>query len=172
MRPASHLFVLLPVLLAASPACTDPVLDRQIEALGPEPGEVNAEHRPGQPCVVCHSEFGTSSSIFGLAGTVFESPTKIVGVEGVEVRVVDAHGTRFTKLTNRAGNFYISSAEGAVRFPVRVRISKNGEERPMLSHIGREPSCAGCHFNPPTAGPGKVHYKAFEAVGHIYLNRQ
>jgi hypothetical protein len=44
----------------------------------------------------------------------------------------------------------------------------------MLSHVGREPSCAGCHFNPPDAGfapDGRplVHYTAFQAVGQIHL---
>ena len=168
MRLASLALYGFMLVAGSLTSCTDPVLDNEIKSLGGETGEANAEHRPGQPCVVCHSEFGTSKSVFRLAGTVFDSPTKVTGVEGVEVRIVDAYGTRFTKLTNRAGNFWVASAEGEVKFPVRVRISKNGVERPMLSHIGREPSCAQCHFDPPQAGPGKVHYKAFEAVGHLY----
>lgn len=170
-----RLSLLLPVLslAGATASCTDPVLDQEIEALGPEQGEPGPDHRPGQPCVLCHSEFGTApDSVFTLAGTVFDAPTRYVGVEGVEVRIVDSGNSKWTAISNRAGNFYLTKGQGEVKFPVRVRISKGGVERPMLSHIGREPSCAGCHFNPPNAGPGKVHYKAFQAVGHIYLNPQ
>jgi hypothetical protein len=172
MRTSASLLVACTALASMLASCTDPVLDDQIEALGPETGDANAEHRPGQPCVLCHSEFGTSSTVFRLAGTVFDAPTRIAGIAGVEVRIVDASGARFVALTNRVGNFFLSSAEGEVKFPVRVRISKDGVERVMLSHIGREPSCAGCHFDPPAAAPGKVHYKAFQAVGHLYLNPQ
>lgn len=167
------LAALVGVFAALGTSCTDPVLDDEIDSLGPETGDVGPLHRPGQPCVVCHSEFGPASdAVFLLGGTVFDSPLRATPVEGVEVRIVDAAGARFSKLTNAAGNFYVTSGEGELRFPVRVRISKNGVERPMLSHIGREPSCANCHFDPPDAGPGRVHYKAFQAVGHIYLNPQ
>jgi len=172
-RPA--LVVLGGLFALTSLSCTDPVLDDQIEALGPETGNPGPTHRPGQPCVLCHSQLGPASdSVFLLAGTVYDSPTRITPLEGVEVLVVDAYGTQFRKLTNSAGNFYIASAEGGgeIAFPVRVHIARGGIERPMLSHIGREPSCAGCHYDPPNAGPGKVHYKAFQAVGHVYLNTQ
>ena len=51
-------------LLATSTSCTDPLRDREIEALGDEAPGVSPgpEHRPGQPCVLCHSDGGPASS--------------------------------------------------------------------------------------------------------------
>ena len=152
-------------------SCTDPVLDARIASLGPEVGTPGPNHRPGQPCCVCHSEFGTDPKhIFTVAGTVFDSPTSLNPVPDVEVRLVSADNKGIVKLTNASGNFYLTEAEYPFAFPLRVRLSKGAVEKSMQSHIGREPSCAGCHFDPPNVGEGRVHYTAFQAVGHVYFS--
>ena len=80
-RPA--LVVLGGLFALTSLSCTDPVLDDQIEALGPETGNPGPTHRPGQPCVLCHSQLGPASdSVFLLAGTVYDSPTRITPLGG------------------------------------------------------------------------------------------
>lgn len=162
------------VVTAFASSCTDPVLDDQIAGLGPETGETGPNHRPGQPCVLCHSAYGTATPVFSVAGTVFDSPSNTTGVADVEIRMVGSDNARPTRVitTNAAGNFYITKDEYDPAFPLRVRISKGNTERSMQSHIGREPSCAGCHFDPPDAGPGRVSYAAFQAVGHLYLNSE
>ena len=63
-------------LASFATSCTDPVRDRAIERLGAEDPAVaiGPEHRPGQPCVLCHSEGGPASGKpFAIAGTVFET---------------------------------------------------------------------------------------------------
>ena len=75
-------------------SCTDPVRDQQIERLGGEDPRVppGPEHRPGQPCVLCHSDGGPASDLkFAIAGTIFEtSSPESNGAEGVKVFFIDA----------------------------------------------------------------------------------
>lgn len=181
MKPVTFITVvpLLATLFAAGMlSCTDPVLDQKIAELGPEQGSPGPDHRPGQPCVLCHSEFGTASGIFTVAGTVYESPTSPKGAQGVQVLLRAADNSQFTATTGISGNFQIRKNEWDPPFPLLVQIYKEGVAiQKMQSHIGREPSCATCHFNPPDAGVAPdgrplVHYKSFQAVGQIYLNTQ
>lgn len=202
-RAALFVPVLGVALLAAS--CTDPVYDQQIEDLGDEaPGvDPGPEHRPGQPCVLCHSSTGPADDApFSMAGTVFESPASIRGVPGVEVLLVDANGVspvdansgqRIPIITNKAGNFYVPTSVWNPAFPVRVAIFCSGalvngpdgqpvqcgfpgQRKQMQSHIGREPSCAGCHYDAGRVGADggtRVNpLKALSAVGHIYMTSQ
>src|SRR5262245_50333962 len=63
----------LPLLCLLAVGCTDPVRQAQIDKLGPEDPAVpvGPDHRPGQACVLCHSEGGPASSkAFAIAGTV------------------------------------------------------------------------------------------------------
>lgn len=154
------------VALVAVVACTDPVLDDAIDALGNETEgvEKGEYHRAGQPCVTCHQQGGPASDApFTIAGTVFAQPKRQIGVEGVEVRMTDAEGTKYIAKTNCVGNFFVKSSEWDPRFPVLVEIAKNNVRRAMQSPIGRDPSCAGCHsFDIPVADPTSQ-------VPHIYL---
>ncbi len=66
MSRAPALLVAVAVLatLAVGGACGgDPVHDEEVAALGPEPGggAPGPEHRPGQPCLVCHGGSGPAS---------------------------------------------------------------------------------------------------------------
>lgn len=203
----SRVALLAPALAigAFASSCTDPVYDQQIQDLGDEaPGvDPGPNHRPGQPCVLCHSSTGPASDAqFAMAGTVFETPTSIKGVPGVEVLLVDANGVspidansgfRIPIVTNLAGNFYVPTSIWNPAFPVRVAIFCSGtqiqgpdgipvtcgfpgQRKQMQSHIGREPSCAGCHYDATRFGPdggARVNpIKALSAVGHVYMTSQ
>ena len=164
-------------LAVVSASCTDPVLDDKIAALGGEVDGVDPgpDHRPGQPCVLCHSQGGPASDdVFALAGTVYETANAKVGAPGVEVLFVDSRGSspfrtidgqRAPILTSKSGNFFVRDSEWPeLRFPVRTAISRNTYHQ-MQSHIAREPSCATCHRDPDP----KVFGDRLSAVGHIYL---
>jgi len=72
------------ILLIAGAACSDPVTDGNINALGGELPNVpvGEYHRAGQPCVDCHSPSGPASgSPFSVAGTVFAQPSNPTGVD-------------------------------------------------------------------------------------------
>jgi len=158
-------------------SCTDPVVDDKIDALGGEVDGVDPgpDHRPGQPCVLCHSESGPASdSVFAVAGTVYETAKEKKGAQNVEILLVDSRGSTPLRLdngkqvpfyTSASGNFLVRADEWPnLRFPVKVGIAK-GFVHTMQSHIAREPSCATCHHDPDKA----VFGDRLSAVGHIYV---
>jgi hypothetical protein len=143
--------------LAATSAC-DPVGEDARAALGPEtpgvrPGPL---HRPGQPCLVCHDGAVLNPGAFSVAGTIYETPSSSVGLEGVQVVLTDSTGSSPMPLptTNAAGNFYITPDQWNPVFPLST--ISIGFAR-MWSDIGRNGACASCHVNPAgPASPGQV----------------
>lgn len=122
-----------------------------------EPGPL---HRPGQPCLVCHSGAHPADGMsFEVAGTIYERAMDHFGTPGVVVTLEDAEGPYAQVVTNRTGNFMVTrdgdddedSDEGMVRVgrafvpPLRVSIAREGVERPMRSFVWREGSCSSCH---------------------------
>src|SRR5262245_59193898 len=110
--PASRRRIPAPVLLLAALAawlvgCDDPLQERAVEALGPEPFDVpeGPLHRPGQPCVLCHD--GEDARAFSVAGTVYLTPDSDTPAAGASVGLVDAKGAGFVAITNCAGNFFV-----------------------------------------------------------------
>jgi hypothetical protein len=175
---------LLVLLLLTS--CTDPVRDAEITKLGPEvPGvPVGAEHRPGQPCLVCHSEGGPASSkAFAMAGTVYATNEPgAEGAEGITIGLVDSTGGAPAAFpsTGPSGNFYIPIADwpiGKLKFPVRVALYKEDDNgglgAPLIvmkSLIGREGSCNYCHRpNPPDDATDEEIDDSVSSAGQIYL---
>jgi hypothetical protein len=183
---------LLSILVAAGLAgigsgCTDPVRDDAIDALGDEEGEPGPEHRPGQPCLLCHSEGGPASDkAFALAGTVYESDEP--GAKGkaeVFVGFKDARGgsPKSPIQTGPSGNFYVPIDEWPdMSFPVRVglykgNVSEGAPDAIMKSLINREGSCNYCHK--PNIDPKdlpkdkdekkKALQKTTESAGQIFL---
>jgi hypothetical protein len=155
-------------------SCSDPVTSGAINAL---PGEdpnipIGEFHRAGQPCVVCHDPSGpASSSPFALAGTVFAQPQNTVGVDQATVAFTDSSGSSFTVQTNCVGNFFVwrpGFGAGAPtwnpEFPIFVRIFKNGLASTMQGQIGRERSCANCHYD---ADPTSL--QIYSSAGHLHL---
>jgi hypothetical protein len=152
--------VLVATLLAAVMGCGDPVSDRSIDALGPEVAGVpkGPFHRPGQPCVLCHSDAG-SAPPFSLAGTVYIDADTLTPIDGVRVNLVDSLGETFSTTTNCAGNFFVRPGEYALNGPVWVSMRRDEVLREMDTAIYRDGSCAGCHYDP--LGPA--------AAGHVFM---
>jgi hypothetical protein len=125
------------------------VSDAVIASLGAEDPAVRVGplHRPGQPCVACHSESGGASA-FSLAGTVVTEFTSKKPVGGVTVAIVDATRRTFTATTNCAGNFFIRESDFTPTYPAWVTIRLGMLEREMSSPWYREGSCATCHAYP------------------------
>lgn len=185
-RNTSLLWTTMAVTLALSlGSCTmDPVHDSAVKALGGDTDLPASEfHRPGQPCVLCHSDKGPAESKFALGGTLYYLPPgkdEPVPVDGAEVIIVDAYKRETRLITNCRGNFFLRDcgetcppprinepAEfGSIVYPFTVGVQKKLGDRviykPMQGHVGREPSCAACHKDPPF----------FDSPGHVYLVNQ
>jgi hypothetical protein len=149
-------------------SCTDPVKDHAIERLGPEQGgvAVGPEHRPGQPCVLCHSDGGPASNHkFAIAGTIYDSNTGENPVENVKVFFLDAVLADRLTTTNAAGNFFIREEEWPdLTFPFKTGVLNGTAGAKMQSTVNREGSCNFCHQLPggdsrasigPIFAPGK-----------------
>lgn len=156
------------VAAAALAACSDPVHSRDVDALGGENPAVpeGPLHRPGQPCVTCHGEYGPADSEFAFAGTVYQdSSDKAVPLPDAKVSLLDASGKKYETGTNCAGNFFVMKNDYKPLYPVWVTVYfgiVGGEPfgKEMSSPIYREGSCAGCHSDPPGT----------EAAGHVYFS--
>jgi hypothetical protein len=152
--------------LAAALSCSDPSPDMDVSRQGNETATIpqGEFHRAGEKCTACHIEGGPASdNAFTVAGTIFASPTREVGVDGAEVRMTDSQGTKFIAKTNCVGNFFVTASDWNPSFPILVEIAKNNTTRAMDSVIGRERSCAGCHsFDLTPDDP-------LSQVNHIYL---
>ncbi len=184
----------------AAPACSNPVIDAQIEALGGEQAGVEEGpfHRPGQPCLLCHSKYFGAPE-FSVAGTIFadQKGASFKTVEDVEVVLTDSIGVSKTYTTNCIGNFYVFKDDWDPQFPLAAEIrypvydpatgekmtevvTVNGEEqirtirkvKAMGSYISRDGSCAHCHSlygHGPTVDPlGEPLY--YNSAGWIYCN--
>ncbi len=180
-KTGSGLLLATAIALAIGGACTDPSRDREIEALGGEDPAVppGPDHRPGQPCVLCHSEGGPAEKIpFAVAGTIYETPAPgAKGADGVIVQLVDANGgvPRFAGQSGPSGNFFIQKQDWPdMAFPLRVALDQTAEGKPvqtMQSLIGRDGSCNYCHepnLEPPLNDleADRARYK----IPQIYLN--
>lgn len=127
----------------------DPVAQDVVDDLGPETGETGPLHRPGQPCLACHSKY-VGATPFAVGGTVFQidADGNLAPAAGVQVQVRDSAGDFRNSCTNAAGNFYVEKDKWKeVAFPLTV---KAGSKR-MRSLIGRDGSCGTCHRLPTEA---------------------
>jgi hypothetical protein len=150
-----HLWFGFAALTVALTACVDESHQNQIDALGGEaPGVPKGPlHRPGQPCTVCHGEGGPASTMFVLAGTVFQDQGKTDPANGAQIQIEDVNGSFYTATTNEVGNFYITPDQWMPVWPLHVQGVTLGKNFPqaMLTLIGRAGSCGECHT--PTTGP-------------------
>jgi hypothetical protein len=159
-------------------ACTDPVRDKRIEELGGEDPAVptGADHRPGQPCLVCHSEEGPAKAKFAVAGTIFATPTPgAKGAGGVTVKFIDGkgYGPARDPVTSDSGNFFVPKDDWDVVYPFRVGLYKPPKPEPIIfmqTTVNREGSCNFCHkpnLAPPYDEAGIIENK--QSIGQIYL---
>ncbi len=133
--------------------CLDATHDDQVQALGGEtPGvPTGPEHRPGQPCLVCHGGLGPGHTTFSVAGTVYAVEKQPAPAVGAQVQVEDINGDAFLSPTNAAGNFYITAAQWQPVFPTKMQVTLGPSTMQMLTAAGRDGSCAACHQ--ASAGP-------------------
>lgn len=178
-RTCIGLLAILWSALSASCLVDSPLLDDPAVQGDYEDGD--AEHRPGQPCLICHGPGHVprppGEVQFQIAGTVFGAidDPEDQGVAGVEVIVTDANGVVTTVESNRVGNFMVSVNEGAseprvrergwlaipraLAFPLGVTIRRDTDEQIMRTKIWRAGSCAHCHGTAPDT----------DSVGRVYL---
>lgn len=144
--------VLCTIMTALFAACFDPVRHDAVDDLGPEKRGVRMgpNHRPGQPCVTCHSDVGPAEPSFAIAGTVYLARGVLEPVSGVTVHLQDATGATRDPHSNEVGNFYVGKTDWDPVYPITVelrdpRSDGKGGVRPMTSLIRAEGSCADCH---------------------------
>jgi hypothetical protein len=147
-------------VLCALTGCGDPVHDRSVDALGGEaPGVPKGPlHRPGQPCVLCHSDQGNAPT-FLVAGTVYVSADSRTPIDGVQVKLIDSLQHQFVATTNCAGNFFVRPQDFSSDAPIWVTMQRDAVFRAMNTAIYRDGSCAGCHADPVSVS----------SAGHVYL---
>lgn len=145
--------------IGTTAACGDPTHDAQVQALGAEAPGVSPgpNHRPGQPCVLCHGEAGPATPIFSIAGTVYAVQGQKAPAVAAAVLIEDVAGVAFNATTNEVGNFYITPDQWSPTFPTKVTVMLGPNTQLMTSHVGRDGSCAACHVDPAsTTSPGPV----------------
>jgi hypothetical protein len=139
----------------------DPVKDQKIAALGGEaPGVPRGPlHRPGQPCVLCHDGNVGDPPGFSVAGTVYVDAGDFTPAAGAVVSLTDSVGKTFDAIANEVGNFYVLPHQLTPTYPMKVTVRFNDVTVKMTADVGRDGSCATCHFDP--AGPA--------SPGHVYI---
>ncbi len=152
---------LLPLALLLAAGCrNDPVPQAIIDDLPEETGEPSAVHRPGQPCLACHTDYEGAAPKLAVGGTVYalDATGAAKPAAGVLVTINDSAGDSRSACTNAAGNFFIEQGDWSdITFPLKVRAGT----RAMRSLIGRDGSCASCHKLPsseslvPGTGAGR-----------------
>lgn len=157
VRATLMLAVCLGASVASFSGCgTDPIPQAIIDGLpGEDSGGPSATHRPGQPCLVCHSTYGEAQPPLVIGGTVFKENTMSGALEpapGIKVIVYDSSGDSRVACSNAAGNFYIEKDNWEdITFPLKSFVGN--APRRMQSIIGREGSCANCHKLPSADRP-------------------
>jgi hypothetical protein len=145
-----------------SAACVDAVHNDEVSALGPEVGSPGPQHRPGQPCLTCHGGSGPASLQLSAGGTVYQYQGGGAPAVGASVLIEDVDGHTSTSTTNAAGNFFVTLSDFAPHYPTQMTVTSSDgmTSVPMLTHAGRDGSCADCHT--PVAGPN--------SPGPVYIN--
>jgi hypothetical protein len=161
MAPRSlFVFAAVAPVAPALGACVDATHDEQVQALGGEvPGvQRGPDHRPGQPCLVCHGGQGQASAQFSVAGTIYSIHQKSDPAVMANVQIEDITGAAFVSTTNEVGNFYITPHQWQPTYPlgqIQVSLASSSSSQ-MQTHVGRDGSCGSCHqatVGPTSAGP-------------------
>jgi hypothetical protein len=165
MNRLSSLILLAVVATGAGAGCrNDPAVQDIIDSLGEEKGTPSAKHRPGQPCLACHSKYGGAQPEMAVGGTVYSldlMTKKIAPAKDIRVYVLDSSGNSGTQkkaCTNEAGNFWVPMENWAdITYP----LTPTAGGLTMVSLVGRDGSCASCHKLPddtsldPVSGAGR-----------------
>ena len=153
-------FVLVALLSFASMGANcDPVHDDLKASLGDEVAGVRTgpEHRPGQPCTVCHDGKIGDPVEFSVAGTIFQNQLDRVGAEGAVVTIYSGDGNTLKLNANSAGNFYVEASRFTAVYPMQTDVVYKGVTAKMTSNIGRDGACGQCHTDPGSpSSPGHI----------------
>ena len=149
--------VFVVVLGSGTVACSDPVHNDDVAALGPEPGGAAPSelHRPGQPCLTCHGGQGPADLELVVGGTVFDFRGSLTGVSGVTVHISDGDNQPppVPVVSNQVGNFFIRRSDWDMSFPLDVFITNDKAQPPikktMTTRVGRDGGCGTCHRGLP-----------------------
>lgn len=142
--------------------CGNPAVDARVELLGEEVAgvEPSAYHRPGQPCVLCHSQYGGAEPEMSIGGTVYATRDDTIPANNVAVVLVDAAGTspNVAVKTNCAGNFFVTKDQWDPTYPVYAEIqfrlpdAESDKRAAMGTWIQRDGSCSTCHLGDRNQG--------------------
>lgn len=160
----------LPLLLALTSACVPDVTEAPGDDSTPSEecvsglawiggNEESPLMNPGRDCLGCHQELGVEQEEVVLAGTVFagvNEPDDCFGMPGVTVQITDSTNTVFETVSNEAGNFILSSADGVITPPYSAKLLFEGRERKM-GVMQSSLSCNSCHTQSGFEGaPGRI----------------
>jgi hypothetical protein len=147
----------------ASVSCVDEVHNEEVAALGSDSTPPGPTHRPGQPCLTCHGGSGPAKLQFSIGGTVYLNQGGGMPAPGASVQIEDILGNVYTVQSNSVGNFFVTLADFAPHYPTQMQVtSADGSlTLQMLTHVGRDGSCADCHTatEGPTS-PGPIYIDA------------
>lgn len=147
----------------------DPVPQQIIDGLGDESGSPSATHRPGQPCLACHTTYEGASPALSIGGTVFtqDDGGNLIPAPKVLVTVTDSTGDTRMACTNASGNYFIQKdAWPDITFP----LAATAGDRSMRSLIGRNGSCAHCHKLPAAGAPLGSIGEAADSPGVVIVS--
>jgi hypothetical protein len=142
-------------------ACADPVHDAQVQALGDEAPGIPAGpfHRAGQPCLACHGSSGPASLQLSIGGTVYATQGQNAPADNATVTMTDVAGMTWNAPTNQVGNFFVTAREWQPTYPIGlISVTRRGTTGQMFTNIGRDGSCADCHYDPSgKTSPGRIY---------------
>jgi hypothetical protein len=166
----AHAVLMLAVMVAgavaslASVSCIDETHNEAVAALGPEVSGVSPgpQHRPGQPCLTGHGGSGPAKLQFSVGGTVYLNQGGGKPAPSASVQIEDILGSVWTVQTNDAGNFFVALTDFAPHYPTQMQVTSADGSLVllMLTHVGRDGSCADCH----TGAAGQ------DSPGPVYVN--
>ena len=116
-------------------------------------------HRPGQPCVLCHDGSIGNPPGSPSPAPCTSTPTISQPAVGASVALTDSQGHVFDTTTN-AGRQLLRADRTSSQpvYPMKVAVAYGGVTVNMTADVGRNGSCAACHFDPPgPASPGHVY---------------
>lgn len=164
----------LAAALAAGSGCrNDPAVQDIIDDLGEEKGTPSAKHRPGQPCLACHSKYGGALPEMAIGGTIYAlDPVsmKIAPAKDIRVFIRDSSengGTTKKACSNDAGNFFVPQENWQdITYP----LAPIAGGRSMVSLVGRDGSCASCHRLPEKESLDPVTGGDLDSAGVVIVD--
>lgn len=113
---------------------------------------------PGGACIDCHvSHRGPSLAVGGTIYSRLHEPEDCFGAPDVTVVIVGDDGTEFTRTTNAAGNFYLTTRQAKdLVFPIKARVESGDAVRKMVLHQDSG-DCNVCHsVDGDEKAPGRI----------------